>query len=228
MNELLASCICVTYNRPNLINEMLYCFLAQDYNNKELIIVNDQANVVYEYNDSRVKIYNLQKRFSTLGEKREYSRSLIDGDFMFVMDDDDIYYSKHISITIKNHLKHLEYDIVGNLYSFYSEDNENICISNTFNFFSGTSIKRNYYKNNKFPIDRSCYEDNEFIKNAKTLIFMDNNITFHNRWGMGIRHMSENGDDGNKLYNSIEKNVDVIKNIKLIPILSEKTKLCYI
>jgi len=228
MNKSLASFVCVTYKRPTLLNELLYCFLAQDYENKELIIINDEENVDYFYNDSRVKIFNIKKRFASLGEKRNFSRGLTNGDFMFITDDDDIYYSNHISSLLKHHLNNPEFDIVCNKKAHYSEWNENISECGISVASNGACIKKDYWSNNSFPNDKSCGEDQEFIQNAKILSVSDD-ITYHIRWGFNIYHISGLGGDGRASYEEagMIENRKYLEKITLTPVLSKQTSKYY-
>src|SRR5688572_3738294 len=51
----LISCVCVTRNRPNLLQNVIACFLSQTYPNKELVIV-------YEDDDVATKVFLKQQR----------------------------------------------------------------------------------------------------------------------------------------------------------------------
>jgi glycosyltransferase involved in cell wall biosynthesis len=225
----LASCICVTYNRPHLLNELLYCFLNQDYENKELIIINDQSTVEYSYDDSRIKIYNIIERFPSLGAKRNYSRNLFNGDFVFYMDDDDIYYSNHISKLINIHQNNLDYDIILNTTRHNSFNNENVNIGTNDLVLNGASVKAEYVKNNYFPHYVSCFEDVIFVENADTLKIYNEEHTFNYRLGFDIWHVSNMGGNGIETYDVAAKFKvnDEFRKIILIPELSEKTKLYY-
>jgi glycosyltransferase involved in cell wall biosynthesis len=226
MNEPLASCVCVTYNRPQLIGELLYCFLAQDYENKELIIINDQKDIVYVYNDPRVRIYNLQKRFPSLGAKRNYSRTTTKGDFIFTMDDDDLYYSDHISKLINFHLEHPEADIVADYDQEYSEwNNGKHIIQNLGCSFNGSCISKEYWLKTEFPNEKSCGEDLDFVKGANVM-HIKGDTTFHYRWGLDIHHISGLGGDGRISYAIVTKDTPVgeTKYIQIEPKLSEGAK----
>jgi len=230
MNNLpLASFVCITFNRPELLNELLYCFLAQDYENKELIIINDKSDIKYVYDDPKVIIYNLSERFISIGQKRNYSRNVVNGDFIFNTDDDDIYYSNHISRLLNYHLEHMEFDIIGNAIGYCSENNENIRTWKINVPFNGTSIKKEYFKKNYFPHYKSCGEDVDFIKNAKISLIDDGKSTFHYRWGLNITHVSSIMGIGAGTYDSIGYGAIIgnIQTIKLNPMLFEKTKLYY-
>jgi len=222
----LVSCVCVTYNRPTLLNELLYCFLQQDYENKELIIVNDQKNIDYYYDDSRVKIFNFKERFSSLGAKRNFAHAKVSGKFVFTMDDDDIFYSNHISKLIRFHIAHINDDIVFNRYYFISVDNENVETKINHLALNGSSIKIGYVNNHSFP-EISCGEDIVFIKDAKVSRIDDTQSTFHYRMGMNTPHVSEKDGNGSIMYKNMASDDAQNKFIKLVPELSLETKKYY-
>jgi glycosyltransferase involved in cell wall biosynthesis len=85
------SALCITYGRPHLLEEAIESFLRQDYQNKELIIVNDLAEQELIFNHPQVKIFNFKERFKTIGDKRNKSVELSSGDILTSWDDDDIY-----------------------------------------------------------------------------------------------------------------------------------------
>lgn len=232
MDKPLASCVCVTYDRPHLLNETLYCFLHQDYDNKELIIVNDQVDIKLIYDDPRVMIYNLNERFSSLGEKRNYTRGLTRGDYIFTMDDDDIYYSKHISRLLMHHFENPDMDVVANANRYYTEWNEGIQLIRswqTYVPFNGACITKEYWLNNLFPNDKSCGEDADFVRGAKVSFIHDETTTFHYRWGLDIHHISGMGSDGVESYGIVSARTPIgeTRIIELKPAIPEKVKIYY-
>lgn len=95
----LISCIMPTYGRPRLVPESIEMFLEQDYPNKELIIFNDCPGQVYRANLPGVRIFNIDHRFQSLGEKRNSAIEQANGDVIAVWDDDDIYLPWRLSFT---------------------------------------------------------------------------------------------------------------------------------
>lgn len=85
------SCICVTYARPHLLEEAIHSFLCQDYSGaKELIVLNDYASQILEFEHPEVQIINLPYRFRTVGEKMNAAVALAQYDLICLWDDDDI------------------------------------------------------------------------------------------------------------------------------------------
>lgn len=95
------SIICITYKRPYLLEEAIHSVLQQTYKNIELIVINDCPNHKLYLNNSSVRIYNLDKKFYTIGEKRNFGISKCNGDIMMFLDDDDIILPKYIEYIVK-------------------------------------------------------------------------------------------------------------------------------
>jgi hypothetical protein len=84
--------VCVTYNRPRQLGQMIHCFERQDYAKRELVILDDAG----QYDPTEGPLWRLAStadRFPTLGEKRNAAAQLISADVeaLAVWDDDDLY-----------------------------------------------------------------------------------------------------------------------------------------
>lgn len=97
-----ASFVCATYRRPELLCELLYCFHAQDWPNKELVIVSDEPAQELVYDHPDVRIINWPRRMSSLGLKRNFAVSQCTGEYIFHVDDDDLYLPHKIRQGIEN------------------------------------------------------------------------------------------------------------------------------
>lgn len=100
----LVSCLMLTYNRGSrylsLIDEAVHSFLQQDYQHKELILLNDTPGQVLRCSAPNVRVVNLSERLPTLGEKLNYGFSLAQGEVLMRMDDDDVYLPNRISRSV--------------------------------------------------------------------------------------------------------------------------------
>ena len=88
------SCLMVTADRRRLAERSVACFLAQDYPNRELVIVDDgqedYAPILAPIPPDRLVHHRLPKDpATTLGELRNLSLDLARGDMMAHWDDDD-------------------------------------------------------------------------------------------------------------------------------------------
>lgn len=94
----LISCLCVTRGKPVLLQRALNCFMAQTYENKELIIVYEDddvltANWLLKINDENVKKVKVKKTAKiNLGELRNIAIKNATGQFVCQWDDDDWYH----------------------------------------------------------------------------------------------------------------------------------------
>ena len=96
------SCQCITYGRPELLEEAIESFHRQDYEGeKELIILNDHADQHLVYSHPEVKIINTPARFRTIGEKRNACIAMCSGGVIFPWDDDDISLPWRISLSLR-------------------------------------------------------------------------------------------------------------------------------
>ena len=97
------SCQCITYGRPQLLNEAVESFLRQDYaGQKELIVLNDHPEVVIEeFDHPDIRVFNVAGRFRSIGEKRNACCGLCTGQIIFTWDDDDISLPWRISYSLK-------------------------------------------------------------------------------------------------------------------------------
>lgn len=235
MNKPFVSCLCVTYNRPQLIKEAVYFFLAQEYENKELIIVNDQENVTYRCNEPQVKIYNFSVRFPSLGEKRNHAKKLAskNSKFIFWIDDDDVYYPDFLSYMVGEHEKknvdvlkpHITHFSTNNIISNYKCGNIG---------FPTSSFTKEYSDKTDFePL--MFGSDQIYFRNAKIHRLSNEKVTSHIRWGLGVYHVSGgSGDVGNKkmqnmVYNEVGKRGKRKTNeiIEIVPEISEDVKKYY-
>lgn len=94
------SCLTATYGRVSVLQEALACFLLQDYENKELIILNNHE-VPLVFDHPRVRIIN-EPGHPTLGHCRNRLIQLAEGELVRTWDDDDLYLPWAISQGVAN------------------------------------------------------------------------------------------------------------------------------
>jgi O-antigen biosynthesis protein len=90
--EALASCIMPTYNRRRFLPRALRSFLAQDYPNLELLVVDDGTDPIPDLlpDDPRIRYFRLDEK-QTVGAKRNFACSQARGEYIVHWDDDDWY-----------------------------------------------------------------------------------------------------------------------------------------
>ena len=96
------SCLCLTYGRPELLEEAIESFKRQRWDGpKELVVVNDHPDQELSCTDDEIVIVNLKRRFRTLGEKRNFSAAIAKYEYLLTWDDDDIHLPWRIEETMK-------------------------------------------------------------------------------------------------------------------------------
>jgi glycosyltransferase involved in cell wall biosynthesis len=193
MNNPLISCLCCTFNRNILLGESIKCFLDQDYGNKELVVVNDQEGVSLRMSPlpDNIQIYNHPKRFDSLGQKRNYLKSLAHGEYFCIWDDDDLYAPFRLSESVYFMEMYPEPDIIKPQDAFISVDNEKYQVA-TNRFHAQAVIRKSYMDKTQYPL-KSIGEDAVFERTANIkLIDMFPSFWAILRWGMkGVYHISQ-------------------------------------
>jgi len=98
----LVSCIMPTHDRRSFIPQALACFMAQDYPNLELIIVDDGNDSIADLlpADARIQYVRLAQRMS-IGAKRNHACERARGEFIVHWDDDDWYPWSRVSTQVR-------------------------------------------------------------------------------------------------------------------------------
>lgn len=159
-NKLKISCYCCTYGRPKILEEAIYSFLIQNYNYKELIILNDckEQNLIFEH--PQVKIFNCKERIIPLGKKFNTAVELCSGDIIMPWEDDDIYLPWRIEVT----LKHLNDGIFHTNNAFFEKSYQELEISKNL-FHCNLAIEKNKFINvNGYPQKNYGAIDHDLFK----------------------------------------------------------------
>lgn len=85
----MVSCICLTKDRREFLGEAIQSYLRQTYPAKELVIVQDGADISDMAAFSNVRLASGENR-ATFGEKRNLACELASGEYIAIFDDDDV------------------------------------------------------------------------------------------------------------------------------------------
>lgn len=94
--------VCPTYGRIPYLNRMVAGFLSQTYDDKHLVIINDDKNVELCCNNNQITCINLNKKI-LLPQKRNIGVMVGYYDLIMQYDDDDIFLPNRISNHVKKH-----------------------------------------------------------------------------------------------------------------------------
>ena len=101
----LVSCIMPTFGRPEFIDEAVAMFIAQDYPEKELIVLNDCPGQTFRCGLPGVRVINSRQRYPSLGEKRNAAIEMASGGMIAVWDDDDVHLPWRLSFSVSEALR---------------------------------------------------------------------------------------------------------------------------
>lgn len=93
------SCVCVTKNRPYLLKKSIRCYIHQNYQNKELVIISqgdpesneEIQNYLKEVNRNDISFF-IMPDLASLGSLRNTSIEIATGELICQWDDDDLYH----------------------------------------------------------------------------------------------------------------------------------------
>lgn len=99
----------VTANRPELAARAVDCFARQTYANRELVIVDDgkadyTSMIALSPEHGRIRYHKLDGIGQSLGELRNISIDVADGDWVMQWDDDEWYHSTRIAQQLRGAL----------------------------------------------------------------------------------------------------------------------------
>lgn len=127
------SVLTLTYRRHYLLEEAIQSFLEQDFDGlSELVIIND-SGIEYVYSNDKVRIINVEKRFSSIGEKLSFGFSKCKYEYIYRLDDDDLLAPWALSDTVKDIMNYPNYDIYRSDGHYLFQDNRFIKISGNVN-----------------------------------------------------------------------------------------------
>lgn len=99
--------VCPTYGRIPYLNRVLASFLSQTYDDKHLVIVNDDKNVDLCCAHKQVTCINLNTKL-LLPQKRNVGIMMGYHDLIMQFDDDDIFLPNRISNHVQKHIENPE------------------------------------------------------------------------------------------------------------------------
>jgi len=109
----MVSCIMPTYNRREFIPNAIRYFLRQDYDNKELIIIDDGTDNIADLvpDSPMIRYYRLDQKIS-LGAKLNLAAAYANGDIIANWDDDDWYAMRRLKYQVSA-LQQAQTDVCG-------------------------------------------------------------------------------------------------------------------
>jgi glycosyltransferase involved in cell wall biosynthesis len=189
----LVSCIMPTANRHQFIPYAIDYFLHQDYQNSELIILDDGSHPVNALIPNNPKIrYYYNKIPQSIGTKRNLCCTGANGEIIIHLDDDDWYAQDWISKQV-NALIESGADVTGlkdiNYFSTVSNKKWDYRNSDQHWVYGGTlAYWKSFWEKHPFK-EMTTGEDNEFLSNSGANIYPHDYTLGY----LGILHTSNLG-----------------------------------
>jgi glycosyltransferase involved in cell wall biosynthesis len=196
----LVSCLCLTYARPEHLREAVWCFLQQDYPNKEMVIVNDHPEPIYlDRFYPGVHLYNVPHRFPSLGAKRNFSFRIAKGDYLFSWDDDDLVLPWRISLTMRHLLATPDKWVFRPRRAWVSHSNRDYEIKE-YGSHNQTCYRRQAFDHAGGYTEMNTGEDQDFDARIPRERWLRYDAPVHElcyvyRWGTNVHHISGLGYD---------------------------------
>jgi glycosyltransferase involved in cell wall biosynthesis len=179
-----------TYGRIPYLNRALASFLAQDYPDKHLLIINDDKHVTLKCDSDNVTCMNLNRRI-LLPQKRNIGSIFGYYDLIMQYDDDDIMMPERITNHVNIHTLMPEISYYRNTASYAVDRGVfeiGICSPNACSYKQDGWFKVNGYTNKKNIGDdiefwQKIDKKYEITDNAKVdYVYNWSGINFHTTW----------------------------------------------
>jgi glycosyltransferase involved in cell wall biosynthesis len=130
--------------RADILDRAVECFLRQTFTDTELVIVNDTPGQRLKISHPRIRVFNFNNRFDTLGEKCQYAAMYCaQGRYVTRWDDDDINFPDRLQKSIKISTEHDSDGVLFQGCYYWSGAGEVF-------FVPGTGMQCDFYKRELF------------------------------------------------------------------------------
>jgi len=192
------SVLTLTYKRHHLLEEAMQSFLLQNPTIEcEMVVINDNSEVDYVFDHSKIRIINCKNRFPSIAAKLEWGYKQCKYDYIYRLDDDDLltpWALYNAKTDIDNNPGYDVYRSKGMyFFSNYKFEGESSNINN------GNIYTKAYLDRIKFPaISIGEDADITFHKNGNVYQSTLKNTMIY-RWGMNTLHISGMGNQPNEV-----------------------------
>ena len=191
------SVLTITYKRHHLLEEAIESFLQQGVVNTEMVIINDNPEVEYVYNNPRIHIFNVKERFPSIASKLQWGYKQCQNNYVYRLDDDDLLAPSALHNAVKIIMDTvIPYDIYRSKDHYFFVNNKFQKISSNIN--NGNIYTKKYLDRIIWP-DKSGDEDTYITYGQNALMNETVPTTMIYRWGMGTLHISGMGIQPNEV-----------------------------
>lgn len=182
-----------TYGRIPFLNRALASFLSQTYDDKELVIVNDDKNIEIKCEYPNVTCINLSKKI-LIGQKKNLATNLGYHNLYIPFDDDDIMLPNRIQNCVNMHTNNTNIGLYRNILCYTIYGDEFFISHSAQNAISYT--KKIWFESGGYLHDTNCGEDQEFKNKIDNKVEMEDSesIDYVYNFGGLNYHLSSTSD----------------------------------
>jgi mannosyltransferase OCH1-like enzyme len=181
INEVpLVSCLCVTQNKFELLEQSIECFLFQSHPNKELVVIFESNNTVtieqikarFAGEKSIVYVEVPIRPKKTLGELRNISIQACSGEYFMQWDDDDMYHPDRIRLQLAmaaRGVKDPASPVVGNVVNcvvIYDQKLKRSFLFNNYKFDGSILVHKASFLDKKLTYPNLTKGEDSIVRNA--------------------------------------------------------------
>lgn len=149
-----------TYGRLPFLGRLVASFLSQTYDDKELVLVNDDSNVQLVCDVKGVTCINMNKRI-LVAQKRNLATQLGYHDLYIPHDDDDVFLPDRIANHVEIHKENPEINLYRNQASYILYGDSFHQDESTYN--SVSFKRRGWFESGGWQHDKNLLEDKDFL-----------------------------------------------------------------
>ena len=149
-----------TYGRLPFLGRLLASFLSQTYDDKELVLVNDDKNVELVCEHPNVTVINMSKKL-LIGQKKNLATHLGYHDLYLPHDDDDIFLPNRIANCVKIHQDRPDINLYRNLDGYTVYGSQFIHAPSGINVVSYT--RKGFFESGGYKHPVNSGEDQAFL-----------------------------------------------------------------
>lgn len=162
-----------TFRRPQFLPRIIACFERLNYDNKKMVIINDDIDTKYYYNGNlNIEIVNIDKHLSLAVKRNMFA--CWDFDILFPLDDDDLFFPNRL----KNHVTQYRQNPLLDLYrnrSCIFTNGTLMKIGDNSSFTNSSFTRAGYFKSGGYTnFSRSNHDDimlrSNFLDHCKVKI----------------------------------------------------------
>lgn len=193
-----------TFGRLPFLGRLLASFLSQSYDDKELVIINDDKDVTVTCNFQNVTCINLDRRI-LVTHKKNIATSLGFHDLYMPHDDDDVFLPDRIANHVKKHQDHPDIPAYRNELAYILSGGSFTCAPSGFNCISYK--KQAWFDHGGYAHKKASGQDQEFLFKLKDRLSEknENELDYVYNWSGLNYHLSS----------SEEKNINNIAHKQL-------------